>query len=150
MGPDGLLPGKPRVLLVAVRDPPGRLVADAQRGDQGRVAVVVLLVQVVQQAAAFVDHGDQAAAGGEVLGVPLQVAGQVVDAFRHAGHLELRRAGVFVVPPVRRPKLLDAEVGGVPGGGLPVVFRAVVVVLLQVADADDVILLRRGVNVRQH
>ena len=57
-------------------------------------------MEVVQEAAAAADHGEKAAAGGEVLDGLLKVGGEVVDAIRENGDLDVRRAGIFLVQAV--------------------------------------------------
>ena len=54
-------------------------------------------MEVVQKAATPTDHGEEAAAGGEVFDGLLEVSGKVVDAVREDGDLNVRGAGVFLV-----------------------------------------------------
>ena len=70
---------------------------DAQLGDEGTIALDVLLLEVVQQTAALADHLQQAAVGMLVLGVVPHVLGQHVDPLGEDGHLDLGRAGVPLV-----------------------------------------------------
>src|ERR1035438_4849426 len=65
--------------------------------DQDRVALLALLLEVVEQAAALADHDHEAAAAVVVLGVGLEVLGEVVDALREDRDLDLRRTGVRLV-----------------------------------------------------
>src|SRR5258706_12309401 len=58
------------------------LLADAQLVDDGAVAVLVRLLEVVQKAAAAADKLQEAAAAVMVLRVGLEVLGQVGDAVR--------------------------------------------------------------------
>ena len=57
-------------------------------------------MEVVQEAAAAADHGQEAAAGGEILHRLLEVGGQVVDAIGQDGNLDVRGAGVLLVQAV--------------------------------------------------
>ena len=70
------------------------LLTDTQLGDQGTIALDVLLHEVVEQAAALTDHLVQAAAGVVVLRVLLEVLGELVDALGENGDLDLGRTGV--------------------------------------------------------
>src|SRR5690554_2906527 len=62
--------------------------------DQRVVPRQVLLLEVGEQAAALVDHHQQATAGMVILVVVLEVLGQVADALRKDRDLDFRRAGV--------------------------------------------------------
>ena len=73
------------------------LLADAQLGDDGSVAVDVLLGQVVEQAAALADHHEKAAAGVIVVLVGAQVLGELLDAVGEDGDLDLGGAGIALV-----------------------------------------------------
>ena len=55
------------------------LLADAEALDQFRVAVRVLALQIIQEAAALADQLQQAAARVVVLGVRLEMFGQIAD-----------------------------------------------------------------------
>src|SRR5690606_24981745 len=70
------------------------LSAQAEFLDQRPVAGRVLAMQVVEQAAATVDHLQQATTAVVVLLVRLEVLGQVHDAGGEQRHLDFRRAGV--------------------------------------------------------
>ena len=63
------------------------LPAELEAADKRRIAGVVFTLEVVQQLAAFVDHGDEAAAAAVVLFVDLHVFGQFGDALRQDGAL---------------------------------------------------------------
>ena len=76
------------------------LLADAQLVDQSAVTLDVLLLQVVQQTAALADHLEQATTGVVVLGIQLQVSGQVSDALGQDSDLDLGGAGVGLVSTV--------------------------------------------------
>ena len=73
------------------------LLADAEPLDQLGVAVGVLALQVVEQAAALADQLQEPAAGVMILDVCLEMFGQVVDAFAEERDLNLGGAGVGVV-----------------------------------------------------
>ena len=73
------------------------LLTDTQLGDQGTIALDVLLHEVVEQAAALTDHLVQAAAGVVVLRVLLEVLGELSDALGEDSDLDLRRTGVAFV-----------------------------------------------------
>ena len=75
---------------VAVRE----LLAQAELGDERRVAVSVLLFQVRQQALARVDHLQQAAAAVVVFGVGLEVRREFIDARGEQRDLNFGAAGV--------------------------------------------------------
>src|SRR5690606_38216359 len=66
----------------------------AQLLDQALVALVVLALEIVEQAAAAVDQLQEAAAAVVILLVDLEVLGQLLDAGGQQGDLDLRRAGV--------------------------------------------------------
>ena len=57
-----------------------RSLSDAELGDEGTVALDVLLGEVVEQLAALTDHLVQATAAVVVVDVDLEVPGQLVDA----------------------------------------------------------------------
>ena len=73
------------------------LLADAQALDQFGIPVGVLAFQVIEQAPALADELQQAAARMMILGVGLEVFGQVADALAEQGDLNFRGAGVAVV-----------------------------------------------------
>ena len=58
------------------------LLAQAELADQRAVALEVVLLQVVQQAAALADEHEQPAARVVILLVLAQVLGEIVDALR--------------------------------------------------------------------
>ena len=82
------------------------LAAQAEAGDQRTVALDFGVLQEREQALALADQLEQAAPGVVILGVGLEVLGQVVDALGEHGHLDLGRAGVVGVSLV----LLDERV----------------------------------------
>ena len=55
------------------------LLTQTQLGDEGTITLDVLLGQIVQQTAALTDHHLHTAAAVEVMGMDLQVRGQLVD-----------------------------------------------------------------------
>src|SRR5688500_7671833 len=72
------------------------LATQAQFLDQGLVALVVLALQVVEQAATTVDHHQQAATAVVVLLVGLEVAGEMLDPGCEQGDLDFGGTGVVV------------------------------------------------------
>src|SRR2546428_11334183 len=73
------------------------LLSDVEPLDQVRVALRVFAFEVVEQAAAFADEHQQPAARMMILGVCLEVFGQVIDAFAENGDLHFGRPGVGFV-----------------------------------------------------
>ena len=73
------------------------LLTDTQLGDEGTIALDVLLGQIVQQAAALTDHLVQAPAAVVVVGVYLQVLGELIDPLGEDGDLNLGGTGVGFV-----------------------------------------------------
>src|SRR5579883_1409948 len=94
------------------------LLADAKPGDDFAVAIGVGLLEVIEEAAALGDQHEEAAAGAVVLGVGLEVLGQLADALGEDRDLDLWAAGVRVM----RAKFLN-DVGFLCGfqhrGGAP-------------------------------
>src|SRR5947209_5229718 len=82
------------------------LLAEPEALDGRAVALDVLPLQVVEQAAAAADHLEQAAAAVVVLGVGLEVLGQLDDAMRQDRDLHLGRTGVALMRPVLVDDLL--------------------------------------------
>lgn len=80
-----------------LRHPRCFLLTDAQLGDQGTIALDILLLQIVQQAAALTDHLQQTTVGVLVLGVGAHVLGEDVDALGEDGDLDLGGTGVGLV-----------------------------------------------------
>src|SRR3954467_15540441 len=76
-----------------------RLAAQAELLDQGAVALEILALQVVQEAAAPSDELEQAATRVVVVLVRAEVLGQLVDALGQHRDLDLGRAGVRLVLP---------------------------------------------------
>src|SRR5215207_9158217 len=76
------------------------LAADAELLDQRAVARLVLALDVVEERAALRDHLQEATPGMVVLGVGLEVLGQVVDAFGQDCDLDLGRPGVAGLMPM--------------------------------------------------
>ena len=69
------------------------LLTDTQLGDQGTIALDVLLHEIIEQAAALTDHLVQAAAGVVVLRVLLEVLGELSDALGAENRCRLRGCG---------------------------------------------------------
>src|SRR3954470_24916459 len=74
-----------------------RLAAQAELLDQGAVALEILALQVVQEAAAPSDELEQAATRVVVVLVRPEVLGQLVDALGEHRDLNLGRAGIGLV-----------------------------------------------------
>src|SRR5688500_17798532 len=70
------------------------LAAQTELFDQGLVALVVLALEVVEQAATAVDHLQQATTDVVLLRVQLEVAGELLDAGGQQGDLHFRGAGI--------------------------------------------------------
>ena len=79
--------------------------------DELPVAIEVLALEIPKEPAPLTDHHQEATAGMVVLGVTLQVTGQVIDPLREEGDLDLSGAGIAGTPAV----LLD-QLGFVFGG----------------------------------
>ena len=79
---------------------PDGLLPEAETLDQLVVAIGILFPEILEQPAPAPDHLQQAAAGVVVLGVRLEVLGQVRDARREQRDLDLRGPRVGVVGPV--------------------------------------------------
>src|SRR5688572_19256271 len=70
------------------------LSAQTELLDQSLVALVVLALEVIKQAATAVNHLQQTAAAVVVLLVELEVTGELLDAGGQESHLDFRGAGV--------------------------------------------------------
>src|SRR4051812_11691742 len=70
------------------------LLPEAELGDEAGIALFVLAAQIVEQRATLVDEHQEPAARMVVLGVGLEVAGQVVDALGEDRDLNFGRTGV--------------------------------------------------------
>jgi|SRR5580704_11043463 len=77
----------------------GRLLAQAKTFNNLAVPIRVATVEVIQQAAALIDHHDQPAARCMVLDVGLEVRGQIVDPLAKKRDLHLWRACVLDMSP---------------------------------------------------
>src|SRR5579884_102752 len=87
------------------------LAAQAELLDEGAVALEVVLLQIVQEAAAPPDELEQPAPRVVVVLVRSQVLGQVVDPLGQHRDLYLRRAGVGLAAAVLRDDLLLCFLG---------------------------------------
>src|SRR5215831_21016323 len=87
------------------------LAAQAELLDEGAVALEVVLLQVVQEAAAPPDELEQPAPRVMVVLVRAQMLGQLVDPLREHRDLHLRRAGVGLAAAVLRDDLLLCFLG---------------------------------------
>src|SRR5579871_6679768 len=72
-------------------------VAQAEALDERLVALLVGLLEVIQQLAALVHHLDEPTAGMMVLLMVGEMGGEAVDTGRQQRHLYFGRAGVFGV-----------------------------------------------------
>jgi len=70
------------------------LLADAELGNDGFVALGIVFLEVVEQATPLADQHEQAAARAVVLLVQLEVVCQLANAFTDNGDLHLGTAGV--------------------------------------------------------
>ena len=105
------------------------VVADTELLDELAVLLDVALLDVLQHTAALTDEHHEAATGVVVLLVRLQVLGEVADALREDGDLNLGGTGVLIVlaellDEFRGALLGDAELAGhnwstFLSGGLP-------------------------------
>ena len=127
------------VLVLLARYGTGDPVPYPQRPHDLLVPDLVLLVQVIQQAAPLVHERDEAAPGAEILGMEAEVGGEVGDPLGHAGDLVLGGAGVVLVAAVDRAELGDAHAGDL-GGGEGLVGRAGLAVAEEVGRLEEVIL----------
>ena len=73
------------------------LLSDAELCDAGSVALDILLGKVVEKTAALTDHLVHAKTAVVILLVDLEVLGQLSDALREDGDLDLRGTGVVLV-----------------------------------------------------
>jgi len=71
-----------------------RLAAQAEPFDQGLVAALVDLLDIVEQAATGRNKLEQTAAGMVILAMALEVFGEVGNAFRQDGNLNFGRTGI--------------------------------------------------------
>src|ERR1039457_4423725 len=74
-----------------------RLLADTEFADHVAVAIGIVRLQVIQQAAALADQLQQSAPGSVILLVRLEVLGQFSDTRTQNRDLDLRRTGVLIV-----------------------------------------------------
>jgi len=83
---------------VAENGPPQiLLLANAEFLDYVLVALGIVVLEVVEQAATLADHHQETAAGGVILLVRFEVVGQITDPFAKHRDLDLRAAGVVLV-----------------------------------------------------
>ena len=74
-----------------------RLLADVQLRNDGTVALDVLLGQIVEQAAALTDHLVHAKTAVVIVGMTLQVLGELADPLGKNGDLDFGGTGVVLV-----------------------------------------------------
>ena len=72
-----LLQGESSVFLILILHWSRCLVANSETGDNVLVSLDVLLEQIIQETTALVDEVNESTAGGEVLGVLLEMFGEV-------------------------------------------------------------------------
>jgi hypothetical protein len=137
------------IFLGFIVDATGRLVSDSKRGHESRVPSFVLTVQVVEQTTALVDKCDKTPAGGEILGMNLEVFGKVGYAFRHAGNLIFRRTSVGFVSPPLNSEFVNALLRSIPCRRFTVIQSAILLIFsLQITDVHNVVLRSGRINVR--
>src|SRR5271169_587605 len=73
------------------------LLADSELADYVAVAIRIVCLQVIQQAAAFAYQHQQASPGGVVLRVSLEMLGQFANPLAQNRDLDLRRTGVRIM-----------------------------------------------------
>ena len=73
------------------------LTAEAEGLDRLLVAINCRQFEIIEQLAAAGDKLQETTAGAVILGIILKVAGDVIDALRQDGDLDIGTAGVFVV-----------------------------------------------------
>lgn len=140
---DSLLAWETAEFFIPVFNLSRNLVTDTKRSDDSSISLNVLLIEVVQETTALVDKCDQSASGGKVLGVNLEVGGQVVDALGHAGNLVFWAASVTFVSSMLDAESIDAFRGCVPSGWLAIVRNTILIIVrFQVSDINNVVLSR--------
>ena len=70
------------------------LLAQAEPTDQRAIAFAILALQVIEQLAALIDHGQQAAARVVILDVFFEVTSKVIDTCSQQSYLNFGRPGV--------------------------------------------------------
>ena len=90
-----------------------RLLAQSEAFDQGAVPLCIASLHVIEQAPPPADHLEEPPPGMMVLGVGLEVLGQLGDALREKGDLDLGGSGVAFMAPVAcdRFRFLRGELG---------------------------------------
>ena len=92
---------RPRARKDGEKGPPSSpcflLLTNTQLGDEGTIALDVLLGQIVQEAAALTDHLIEAPAAVVVVDMDLQVLGELVDPLGEDSDLDLGGTGVALV-----------------------------------------------------
>jgi hypothetical protein len=78
------------------------LLAEAQFGDNGAIALDVLVVQVGQVPSSLSDHLEESPPGVVVMAMDLEVFGEPVDLLCKEGHLHFGRARISLVTAVSR------------------------------------------------
>ena len=75
------------------------LAAQAQSSQKLSIAADIGVLQIIQQSAPLADHFKQPTAGVVVFAMLLQMPGEVLNPRGQQGYLDLRRAGIRLVPP---------------------------------------------------
>ena len=73
------------------------LAAETEGLDRLLIAINCRQFEIIEQLAAAGDELQETTAGAVILGIILKVAGDVIDALRQDGDLDIGAAGVFVV-----------------------------------------------------
>ena len=73
------------------------LLADAELGNDGLVALGIVFLEVVEQATPLADEHEKAAARAVVFLVRLEVLRQLANAFAEQGDLDFRTSGIALV-----------------------------------------------------
>ena len=92
--------GSPVPLPREKRRREGPLLAETQPADDLLISVDILPTQIIQQPSAFADHPEQTLSGVVILGVGLEMLGEMQDAPGEQCDLDLGRTRVHVVSPV--------------------------------------------------
>jgi hypothetical protein len=74
-----------------------KLFTQAEFLDDGFVAVIGSLFEIVQKTPAPGDHHQKAAARGMILRVGLKMVGELIDSFSEDRYLHIRAAGILIV-----------------------------------------------------
>ncbi len=81
-------------LDLGLKRPMFLLLTDSKFLDDVFIALGIVLLQIVQQATPLADHHEQAAPGGVVLLMRLEVLGQLTDPLTQDSNLHFRASGI--------------------------------------------------------